>query len=314
MAGVDLIIQMLLIIGGVEVNPGPHGSSSSPSKLDLILGQLAKLEVLPSQVSAVAAKIDSIVDRLENTEKRTKDIEEENKVLRKKVDSLEEKLDYIENQSRRNNLVVRGIPEEGRGRESWDQCRLLVVQYLDTEMGIKIEESDIERAHRIPGRNKPRAIVVKFINYNVRERVFAAKRNIKTPSFSISEDFSKRIQEERRHLIVEMKAARQQEMKATITYNKLRINDEVYMFDRKTQKVVKAGSFDNKGVENMPEVTSDSESVKEPIQKNTVQGNSTKTYGLRKKVQQKRTQNTIAHCFRRSLSADAGDGKKISNK
>ena len=102
--------------------------------------------------------------------------------LQEGLDELEAKHDYLENQSRRNNVKVFGIPEE-KG-ETWDQCEEKVKEAISNHLGIEKNELAIERAHRVGrygGRPKnarglrgrssphnqqdqPRPMVAKFIN------------------------------------------------------------------------------------------------------------------------------------------------------
>ena len=62
------------------------------------------------------------------------------------LEDLENRNDYLENQSRRNNIKVYGIPEAPV--ETWNDCEAEVKKALVDNLGIT-EEITIERAHRI---------------------------------------------------------------------------------------------------------------------------------------------------------------------
>ena len=64
----------------------------------------------------------------------------------KGLDDLDGKADYLENQSRRNNIKVFGIPEEQS--ESWESCESKVKKAIADKLQIK-DEITIERAHRV---------------------------------------------------------------------------------------------------------------------------------------------------------------------
>lgn len=66
-----------------------------------------------------------------------------------RLECLERKVDYLENQIRRNNIVIYGVHEENR--ERWEETEDLVRRVV-AQIGIDLVDSDIERAHRVGGR------------------------------------------------------------------------------------------------------------------------------------------------------------------
>ncbi|KAL8577423.1 hypothetical protein ACOMHN_021603 [Nucella lapillus] len=92
-------------------------------------------------------KMDSIHSKVqEQIDKMQSDFEEvskENKELKENVDRLENKLDDLEGRSRRNNLIVHGIPHPQGQTETWADCEKAVKKAVREEMGI---EDDVEEA------------------------------------------------------------------------------------------------------------------------------------------------------------------------
>lgn len=86
----------------------------------------------------------------------------------KTVQGLEKKFASFEDRSRRNNLLVFGIPE--RWEETQDSLESIVVGDLfKNKLGI--EMNSVERLHRI-GRtqpNQPRPVIIKFIDDREKE-------------------------------------------------------------------------------------------------------------------------------------------------
>ena len=76
-----------------------------------------------------------VIERLETVEKENK--------------TLKNKLAYLEDQSRRNNIVIYGIPESNE--ESWADCEEKVIDNLNEKLKLEIplDKSKIERAHRL---------------------------------------------------------------------------------------------------------------------------------------------------------------------
>ena len=58
---------------------------------------------------------------------------------------------------------------------------------MSEELDIEIKENDMDRTHRIGSRNrndgKPRAIIVKFTHYAVRNKIYSSKKKLKEKKF-----------------------------------------------------------------------------------------------------------------------------------
>ena len=132
--------------------------------------------------------------------------------LKKEVNGLKIQLDNLEQYSRRNCLVINGIPEVSiayqttikRRAESEDQVNpqevhsemspnippleessdQILLELFRTKLNIDVNIKDIDRSHRLghkqlTSRDKPRPIICKFMNYNTCQAVFKARRNLK---------------------------------------------------------------------------------------------------------------------------------------
>lgn len=86
--------------------------------------------------------------KLENTK-----LKEQNDTLFNKVAALESRLDNVEGQSRRNNLIFRGI--EWRSNDSWEVCEQKIRSFVSDTLGLPAGDADlgIERVHRLRGRD-----------------------------------------------------------------------------------------------------------------------------------------------------------------
>ena len=127
--------------------------------------------------------IDFILSKFEEYEKDRKEKEERIKTLEecltnmsKWVDSLSSQVHKQEQYSRRNCLLLQGIPEN-KNEKTDDLCVATINEHLE----LAITEVDIECTHRIGKRRyvgqKSRPILVKFVRYNDRKNVFNRKRN-----------------------------------------------------------------------------------------------------------------------------------------
>lgn len=156
------------------------------------------------------------------------------------ITNLYKKVDQLENQSRRNNIIIKGIPE--RYKESWNDCIETTVK-IAKDLGVNIRKIDVERAHRIKSDKTPRPIISKLVYYQDKADIIDNRRLLKTkrPEVKIEEDFSHAIREERKILLEEMYKHRQENKYATISYNKLQIEDKIFQYDRTKKALIKIG-------------------------------------------------------------------------
>lgn len=151
----------------------------------------------------VTESLTSMSKKLDNLEKSLKEKDEEIENLENKIQLLDERnqdlltenkdisdrLDDLEQYSRRNCLLLHGVREDDD--ENTDE---IILSTIATEIGINITEQDIDRTHRLgrPNRRdgKPRPIIVKFSRYNVRNKVYQYKRNLKGKRYLITESLT----------------------------------------------------------------------------------------------------------------------------
>ena len=141
------------------------------------------------------------------------DLSEQNRILTDKYESLE-------NQSRRGNLKFYNLTENNG--ETWVDTEQKVRQYIHNDLKLDASQISIERAHRLPGKYKPRPVIVKFSFYKDRERVLRTYREIvkanrfidqqaseqqQNRTIRVGEDFSERVRKQRALLYPFMKEA-----------------------------------------------------------------------------------------------------------
>ena len=124
---------------------------------------------------------------------------------------LKQKLTHLENYSRRDNLVIRGI------KETKDEvCEAVVKTFykdkLKLESGV-IDCIKIVRCHRLGekqhGKTKwIRPIIVRFFNFGDRQHVWSARSKLAGTSYSVSENFTGETEYNRKKLYPIFKAAK----------------------------------------------------------------------------------------------------------
>ncbi|KAM3958946.1 uncharacterized protein ACR2FA_007020 [Aphomia sociella] len=109
--------------------------------------------------------------------------------LQKQIQLIAQQQDQIETRSRRKILLLHGIREGGS-----DNMTAEVVKTIGERLNIPITAECIIRSHRM-GRitsGKPRPILVKFGNIEIRDKVWFAKTGFKSSGITLSEFLTKR--------------------------------------------------------------------------------------------------------------------------
>ena len=110
--------------------------------------------------------------------------------LNEKRNSITEQVDQQEQYSRRNRLLIHGIAE--RNQENTDD---LALEIFREKLDIELTQRDLDRTHRIGKNdkrsNRPRPVIVKFIRYNDRKKIFSKKKRLKNSGISITESLTK---------------------------------------------------------------------------------------------------------------------------
>ena len=127
------------------------------------------------------------VEELKPIHAKLEDVNKELDKISKDLASHSQKMEYLENQSRRNNIRVNGIPESDN--ETWEDAEVKVKRAIKDNLGIEV---DIERAHRVDRRktksgqanqNHPRTIVCRLRDWKQREQVLRKARRDARPMF-----------------------------------------------------------------------------------------------------------------------------------
>ena len=145
--------------------------------------------------------------------------------------------EYLENQSRRNNLKILGVPESP-DEKSWDETENKVKDLVKSELGIS-DDFEIERAHRV-GRfqknvnrsgntnqkPKPRPIVAKLRSWKTNEMIVKKARQLKPKGIMFFNDLSQRTLLKRQSQVDDLIRARQRGKDAFFVLDRLVIKDK----------------------------------------------------------------------------------------
>lgn len=188
--------------------------------------------------------------------------------LRNLVSALEMKIDDLENRSRRNNLIIHGIPKEKN--EDPSSLDTIVNGKIISDI-LKTEPVPIERIHRLgkPATKKVRPVILKLLDHRDKNRVLKNCFKLKGSSFAISEDFSSRVRDVRRKLWNCAKKFKHAGDKVIMNYDKLRINGELLIWDCEKDDIAPVVSSYN--ADDRPKNSQDDARTLRPRRQNTNQ-------------------------------------------
>jgi len=158
----------------------------------------SEIDVFKSDISTkVAAMEKSVTFISDNFDKQLvintnleKEIDKLKTELKSANDRNADGIDSLEQYSRRNCVVLHGVPE--KEKEDTDQ---LFINKIQEHLGVEVKVRDIDRSHRLGAKRSDgsgRAIIVKFARYNVRARVFREKRKLKSTGLMLTESLTKK--------------------------------------------------------------------------------------------------------------------------
>lgn len=237
---------LLLQAGDVETNPGPkiddvlvflrEFREEVATDINDVKEQVANLN---TRITAIESKISSVQEIQDHFDAVRTSVHEVKANIRKTNDELIDVVDDISNRMRRNNLIIKGIPENGQ--EGYAESETIVKDFCSTHL--KINVGDIERAHRI-GQRRPgfhRPIIIKFLNFKTKTEVLrnAPKlKNLDFPKVWIEEDFSPKVQLARRKLREYARSNREGTEPFSIRYNSLHLKGSIYRYDPVKDNIV----------------------------------------------------------------------------
>ena len=153
-----------------------------------IKGEL-QLKDLSEAVEFIANKFDQYETERKEKEKTINDLQGKVSEISNEIEVLKHSLDRQQQYSRRNCVLIHGIPEQ-KGEDTDEQA----LKIIREELGETVEKSDLDRTHRIGAfkedKSKCRPIIVKFSRYNVRDKVFKNKKKLKGKGYSITESLT----------------------------------------------------------------------------------------------------------------------------
>ncbi|KAJ1217264.1 hypothetical protein NDU88_004859 [Pleurodeles waltl] len=147
-----------------------------------------------TKINQLTDRVGKVEEVMEQQKNQVLANSQDNTHLKRGERALQDKLEFLENNMRRNNIRVLGVPEGPEGADLKGYLESLIKDAMPGLAYLKLED-DIQRIHRDPfkknvGRKSPRRILVNFATYSIKERILSEA--LKVGNF-VKDDWSFRI-------------------------------------------------------------------------------------------------------------------------
>ena len=138
----------------------------------------------------ISGKYDKVNNTANLALDKSEKLQQENLKLQTEIEELKLVADEAEQYSRRNCLILTGVPEVQK--ENTDD---IVKDVAQKWLNVQLDTRSIDRSHRLGKKTlhgNPRPIIVKLCNYHDKEKMYQAKKNLKGTKIMIVESLTKR--------------------------------------------------------------------------------------------------------------------------
>ena len=151
-----------------------------------------KMATMEEKMDHLASEVSSVKTELSSTKAENAYLKAENESMKGSIIELASQVDRNEQHSRSECLLLHGVPEK-KGPVP-ENSKVAFAAEITSKIGVKMSEKDIKRAHRYgPVRKdgKPRPIIARFWNSDLRSKVYRSKKNLKGKNVFITENLTK---------------------------------------------------------------------------------------------------------------------------
>lgn len=218
-----------------------QSTSQLNSRLDDVKNEIAELKnwriSVENNLDQVIKRQEDFICEIEGANREIIRLQEVVDDQTAEITNLKADVDGLENRQRRDNLVFYNVPSSS-STETWEESRRAIV---DLCKNLNLHDIKIDRAHRIgkSSNTKTAPIVAKIWGTDARDSLLSKWKELKELSVGISEDFSTTLRAKRRFLNTERKRALAQGKSAKLKYDKLIVNDEIFVCNESCSELVK---------------------------------------------------------------------------
>ena len=185
-----------------------------------------EIEKLVFETKATNERLDAVEKDIAELRAELENEKQARRTMSAQIEDLKEKLVSQDAYSRRENLVISGIPQNER-----ENCMTKAKEFFKSVLLLNadvVENMPIQRCHRQRSKLSPAPIIVRFLNYSDRMIIWKARSNIKENRHAIWEDLPQEMVARRNQLKPILKKALSLNKRATLAGDKLIIEGKSY--------------------------------------------------------------------------------------
>ena len=218
---------------------------------DLVACQKNLSQDISEIKNTVKTRFDALelrVTALENTcskaltEQDSEQFRSELVCLKRTVADITAKFEDLENCSRRNNIIIHGLPEDKD--ENRDTLHSKVVNVFNR---LAVDYPRVERSHRLgrtrPGRSRP--VILKLLDFNDKLLLLKNAYKLKNSDIKLSEDFSLKVRAVRKKLWDASAEHRNNGSVVKMRFDHLFIDNVRYNWDGPSNRLIIARGSDS---------------------------------------------------------------------
>ncbi|XP_077485296.1 uncharacterized protein LOC144095427 [Amblyomma americanum] len=229
----------LLLGGDIEENPGPIDHTIA-EQLKIIAEDIQEIKKGKAVTNQKLIAIEMKLEKISGLETQVTECARKVRELERNLATMTSKIDELENRSRRSNLIIYGVKEQGD--ETTDTLHETVTKTVFEDI-LGPPATDIERIHRLgrPSKDnetRPRPIILKFLDYRDKLSILKQCSKLKDSGYFIGEDFSLAVRNVRKKLWDRTKEHCDRKEKASLVYDKVKINGQLFTWDSESSVIV----------------------------------------------------------------------------
>ncbi|CAN7992876.1 unnamed protein product, partial [Ixodes hexagonus] len=239
------LVCWLLLCGDVESNPGPATQEMLQTLLDgqaciqrditEFRDQQTAADKTVNEMHAKFSEIDGILKELREKCSQIDHLETIVTSLRSTVLQQSIKISDLEDRSRRSNLVIFGVAESPN--EDEEQLRSKVISDIFADK-LGVPCTSIARIHRLGRNGTKRPVIMYFQDFIEKQTVLKNAKKLKGSKVFIQNDYSQSTLHKRKMLWESAKLDKTNGKRVFLVHDKLRINDDFYIWDEDANKRV----------------------------------------------------------------------------
>ncbi len=136
---------------------------------------LEDVAAIKSRVQEANNKMSSIINEVNQLKEENEELKNQLKIVKKKKggEQRDDRIKELEQYSRRDNVLVTGIPWQ-----KGENTQTLTIQ-LGEKLGVPIQDHGISTSHRLPSRSNVQAFIVRFNNRDRRDELICALKKMR---------------------------------------------------------------------------------------------------------------------------------------